>query len=100
MFGARQGANKTMWQRHSPRQTPVSRGEIFEARFKRFMRELSAYERKLLFHETLDTFLDLYSAWKKTREPWMKVRLVMLAFELNRLDASFECDLAFHDEGP
>lgn len=71
--------------------------EVSEARFKRFMRELDAYERKLNFERTLDAFLDLYSSWRKTREKSLKLRLVMLVFELHRLNRDFECDLAFKD---
>ena len=74
---------------------PVTRRDISEARFKRFMRELTAYERKVRFEETLNAFLDVYSAWMKSRDPMLKVRVVMLAFELHRLEPSFECQLAF-----
>jgi hypothetical protein len=69
--------------------------ELTEARFRRFMRELSSYERKLSFDTTLNAFLDLYSSWLKTHEPDLKMRVVMLAFELNRLDPTFECTLSF-----
>ncbi len=69
--------------------------EVSEARFKRFVREMDAYERKLTFERTLDAFFDLYSEWKKTREDALKLRLVMLAFELHRLDRQFACDLNF-----
>jgi len=86
-----------MLQRPDPHRVPVSHAEVSEARFRRFLRELSAYERKLVFDETLNTFLDLYSAWLKTHEPWLKIRLVMLAFELHRLDPAFECSLSFGD---
>lgn len=78
--------------------SPTSQ-EVCEARFKRFLKELEAYERKLAFQRTLDAFLDLYSSWKKTHEEEMKLRLVMLAFELHRLDPEFLCDLSF-DETP
>ena len=71
--------------------------EISEARFKRFLKELDGYERKLIFKRTLDAFLDLYSSWKRTHEEPLKLRLVMLAFELNRLDPQFQCDLSFRD---
>jgi len=73
----------------------VSRHDMSEARFRRFLRELTKYEHRLAFEETLNAFLDLYSAWMKTHEPALKIRLVMLAFELNRLDPAFECNLAF-----
>ena len=87
-----------MFQRpHHKPLIPLSQLELSEARFKRFVKELSDYERKVAFDETLDTFLDVYSAWMKTHEPWMKIRVVMLAFELNRLDPTFECELAFSD---
>ena len=73
--------------------------EISEARFKRFLKELDGYERKLMFERTLDSFLDLYSSWKRTHEEPLKLRLVMLAFELNRLDPQFQCDLSFRIQG-
>jgi hypothetical protein len=72
--------------------------EVSEARFKRFLKELETYERKLTFERTLDSFLDLYSSWKKTHEPPIKLRLVMLAFELHRLNRQFRCDLSFQDQ--
>lgn len=72
--------------------------DVSEARFKRFMRDFGAYEQEVAFQETLDTFLDVYSAWMKMHEPWLKMRLVMLAFELNRLNPSFECTLAFQGD--
>ena len=72
--------------------------EVSEARFKRFLKELEAYEKKLAFERTLDAFLDLYSSWKKTHEHQVKLRLVMLAFELHRLNHHFQCDLSFRDE--
>ena len=89
-----------MFQRPAPhhiRTTPTAL-EISEARFKRFLKELETYERKLTYARTLDAFLDLYSSWKKTHEPPIKLRLVMLAFELHRLDHEFQCDLSFQDE--
>lgn len=73
--------------------------EVSEARFKRFLKELETYERKLTFERTMDSFLDLYSSWKKTHEKGIKVRLVMLAFELHRLNQEFQCDLFFQEEG-
>lgn len=86
-----------MFQRQpSHKPAPVERhDEVSEARFRRFARDMSQYERRLAFDDTLNSFLDLYSQWMKTREPWLKIRLVMLAFELNRLDPQFECNLAF-----
>ena len=72
--------------------------EVSEARFKRFLKDLESYERKFAYQRTLDAFLDLYSAWKKTHQPPLKVRLVMLVFELHRLDRDFQCDLSFPDE--
>ena len=72
--------------------------EVSEARFKRFLKELETYERKLTFERTLDAFLDLYSSWKKTHKQEMKLRLVMLVFELHRLNREFQCDLFFQDE--
>jgi hypothetical protein len=76
--------------------TPSS-PEVSEARFKRFLKELETYERKLAFERTLDAFLDLYSSWKRSRQEDVKLRLVMLAFELHRLDPDFLCDLSFVD---
>ena len=90
-----------MFHHHRPishlRSTPTA-PEILDARFKRFVKDLETYERKLTFERTLDAFLDLYSAWKKTHQPPLKVRLVMLVFELHRLDRDFQCDLSFPDE--
>ncbi len=88
-----------MFQRRSIshiKHTPTA-SELTEARFKRFIRELEAYERKFIFEQTLDAFLDVYSSWKKTHNPAVKLRLVMLAFELHRLDRQFECDLLFRE---
>jgi len=88
-----------MFQRRVPshfRAAPTT-PEISEARFKRFVRELDTYERKLTFQRTLDAFLDLYSSWKKSRDERLKLRLVMLAFELHRLDQAFQCDLSFKE---
>lgn len=72
--------------------------EVSEARFKRFLKDLEVYERQFAFERTLDNFLDLYSSWKKTHEQPLKLRLVMLAFELHRLNPEFQCDLFFRDE--
>ncbi len=72
--------------------------EVSEARFKRFLKDLETYERRLTVQRTLDSFLDLYSLWRKTRQQALKVRLVMLAFELHRLDSEFQCDLFFQDQ--
>ena len=86
-----------MFQRPARRPMAIAHNEISEARFRRFLRELHAYERRLSYQDTLDTFLDLYSAWMKTREPWLKIRLVMLAFELHRIEPAFVCSLSFQD---
>ena len=72
--------------------------EVSEARFKRFLKDFGTYERKLTFERTLDAFLDLYSSWKKTGRTALKLRLVMLAFELHRLEPDFQCDLSFADK--
>lgn len=64
------------------------------------MKDISAYERKLTFERTLDAFLDLYSNWKRTHKKPLKLRLVMLAFELRRLNRDFRCDLTFPEEVP
>ena len=77
---------------------PPSASDVSEARFKRFIKDLEGYERKLDFERTMDAFLDLYSSWKKTHAQEVKVRLVMLVFELHRLDNHFECDLSFKEE--
>ena len=69
--------------------------EVTDARFKRFLKDLHTYEQRLTFERTLDAFLDVYSSWKKTHEEMLKLRLVMLAFELHRLDHEFHCDLSF-----
>jgi len=72
--------------------------EVSEARFKRFLKELETYERKFIFERTVDAFLDLYSSWKKTRDDSLKLRVVMLAFELHRLERNFQCDLWFQEK--
>ena len=82
---------------HGPSEPPSPDLESAEARFRKFARDFRAYEQHATFEETLDAFLDLYSSWMKHHEPWLKIRLVMLAFELHRLDPSFECTLAFSD---
>ena len=84
-----------MFEQSNHRALPVHQEEVSEARFKRFIRDLGVYERQQTFEETLNIFLDLYSAWMKMREPWLKIRLVTLAFELNQLDPTFEVNLAF-----
>ena len=71
--------------------------EISEARFKRFLKELETYEQKFVFERTLDAFLDLYSEWRRHHAKDLKLRVVMLAFELHRLNHEFVCDLAFPD---
>ena len=76
---------------------PPSEIEVTEARFRRFLKDFETYEKKLEFERTLDSFLDLYSSWRKTHQAPLKIRLVMLAFELHRLDHEFECDLSFAD---
>src|SRR3989338_2766709 len=91
-------SSKMMFRRQiSHIKSSIAAPELFEARFKRFLKELELYEQRLTFERTLDAFLDLYSKWKKTHERPLKLRLVMLAFELNRLDHNFECDLLFKD---
>jgi hypothetical protein len=77
---------------------PPAAPEVFEARFKRFLKDFEVYERKWSFEQTLDAFLDLYSMWKKTHEQPLKLRLVMLAFELHRLDPEFHCEVAFCEQ--
>ena len=72
--------------------------EVTEARFKRFLKDLHTYEQRLTFERTLDAFLDIYSSWKKTHDEQIKLRLVMLAFELHRLDHQFQCDLSFAEK--
>ena len=86
-----------MFSRAHHKQMPVTPAEMSDARFRRFLRELSAYEHQLAYEETLNAFLDLYSAWMKTHEPWLKIRVVMLAFELHRMDPAFECSLSFRE---
>ena len=87
-----------MFQRHlSHMKAPPAAPEVREARFKRFLKELEVYERKREFERTLDAFLDLYSAWKKTHDEPLKLRLVILAFELHRLDPQFTCDVSFRE---
>ncbi|MBI4343175.1 MAG: hypothetical protein HY599_07395 [Candidatus Omnitrophica bacterium] len=91
--------DRAMFQRPAPHVKVVpSALEVSEARFKRFLKEMEAYERHLTYERTMDAFLDLYSSWKKTHNTPIKLRLVMLAFELHRLNSEFACDLSFPDE--
>ena len=88
-----------MFQRPAPHVKLIpSAVEVSEARFKRFLKELETYERRMTYERTMDSFLDLYSSWKKTHQVPIKLRLVMLAFELHRLNSEFQCDLTFPDE--
>lgn len=90
-----------MFQRPAPHVKIVPTAfEISEARFKRFLKELESYERRLAFERTLDAFLDLYSFWKRTHESPIKMRMVMLMFELHRLNRDFQCELLFRDGEP
>lgn len=85
-----------MFQRPMSHARPApNAAELSEARFKRFLKDMDVYERKLTFERTLDSFLDLYSQWRRTHDEQVKLRLVMLVFELHRLDSHFECDLSF-----
>ncbi len=87
-----------MFRRSIPPQRKAPTGsEVADARFRRFARDLEAYERKLAAERTLDSLLDLYGQWRKTRDPSLKMRLVMLAFELHDLDHEFRCELSFAD---
>ena len=72
--------------------------EVSEARFKRFAKDLAGYEKRRNYERTLDAFLDLYSKWIRTHQERLKLRLVMLAFELHRLDGEFQCDISFQDK--
>ena len=88
-----------MFQRPAPHVKLIpSAVEVSEARFKRFLKEMETYERRMDYERTMDSFLDLYSSWKKTHQMPIKLRLVMLAFELHRLNSEFQCDLTFSDE--
>ena len=88
-----------MFQRPAPHVKLIpSAVEVSEARFKRFLKEMETYERRMDYERTMDSFLDLYSSWKKTHQMPIKLRLVMLAFELHRLNSEFQCDLTFPDE--
>ena len=78
---------------------PPAASEVSEARFRRFLKDIESYERHLIFERTVDAFLDIYSQWRKTHQDALKLRLVMLAFELHRLDSRFQCDLIFQDTG-
>ena len=71
--------------------------EISDARFNGFVRDLEAYERQLTFERTLDALLDLYWRWKKTGDAGLKLRVVLLAFELRRLNRHFRCELCFEE---
>ncbi len=85
-----------MFERQHPRSISIGRNEVSEARFKQFLHDLNAYERKVTFEDTRDAFLDLYSSWLKTHEPWTKIQLVMLAFELHRMNPEFQFELNFN----
>ena len=87
-----------MFYRSLPRLKDPNALEVSEARFKRFLREMTAYERKLDFERTMDAFLDLYSSWQKTHRRALKLRLVLLAFELHRLNPEFQCQLSFQGD--
>ena len=88
-----------MFQRPAPHMKHLPTApEVSEARFRRFLKDLEGYERRLTFERTVDAFLDLYSQWKRTHEQALKLRLVMLAFELHRLDSQFQCDLSFQEQ--
>ena len=67
--------------------------EIQEARFKRFMKELTQYEvteqRKLLMNK----FLELYSTFRKNPSHEMKDLVASAAAELIKIDSSFSFDL-------
>ncbi len=85
------------------RVTPISKkrpsgSEVSEARFKKFVKDFSVYERQLTYAKTMDSFLDLYSAWKRTHREALKLRVVMMAFELHRLDKDFTCDISFQED--
>ena len=80
---------------HLNRKLAPTSPEVCDARFKRFLKDLESYERQLQLQHTMDSFLDLYSSWKKTHNEVIKLRVVMLAFELHRLNSEFQCDLSF-----
>ncbi|MBI4341088.1 MAG: hypothetical protein HY598_02255 [Candidatus Omnitrophica bacterium] len=80
-----------------PAKWPPTAPEVSEARLRRFLKDLDTYERHLAFERTLDAFLDVYSHWRRTHDERLKLRLVMLAFELHRLDPQFQFDLSFQE---
>ena len=84
--------------RKLPRKDLPNASELLEARFKYFQEQLKEYETRLEFERTLDGFLDLYSSWKHSKDPQIKLRLVMLIFELHRLNPDFQCELIFSEE--
>lgn len=69
--------------------------ELVNARFARFLKELAQYERDERRRETLDAFLDAYSAWRRTHSAARRAEVERLAEELHALDARF----VFHVEG-
>ena len=88
-----------MFHRPTPQiRLPLTAPEVSEARFRRFLKDLEGYERHLSFERTVDAFLDVYSQWRRAPSEALKLRVVLLAFELHRLDPHFECDLTFQDQ--
>ena len=68
--------------------------DLANARFARFMKELTQYEHAEQRREKLDAFLDAYSAWRRTHAEGVRVQVEHLAEELHALDAHFQ----FHFE--
>ena len=67
--------------------------DLANARFARFMNELTQYEHAEQRREKLDAFLDAYSAWRRTPTEGVRVQVEHLAEELHALDAHFEFHL-------
>ena len=82
---------------NSQAKSSTANSDLSDARFRRFLKDVDSYERHQVFERTVDAFLDVYSQWRKTHQEILKLRLVMLAFELHRLDGGFQCDLVFQD---
>ena len=77
------------------RQDWPSARDLVNARFARFLKELAHYEHEEHRRETLDAFLDAYSAWRRTHSVARRAEVEHLAEELHALDARF----VFHFEG-
>ncbi len=58
--------------------------------FTHFMKDLQSYEVESTKKSKVDQFLDLYSQWRKTRDPALFEEVTRLAAELKTIDPNFE----------